>query len=57
MEMNQGLYDARLGGSVFKKRIPLDGRGKRGGARTILAFKKMIGLFIFTAFPTTNKKM
>jgi len=38
-EMKNGLYDANLGGGVYKKRIPLCGRGKRGGARTIVAFK------------------
>mgnify|MGYP006267900717 CR=1 FL=1 len=35
-EMTQGLVDADLGGRVFKKRIPIAGRGKRGGARTIV---------------------
>lgn len=35
-EMEQGLIDADLGGRVFKKRIPVPGRGKRGGARTII---------------------
>ncbi len=35
-EMVQGLIDADLGGLVFKKRIPVPGRGKRGGARTIV---------------------
>lgn len=35
-EMLQGLIDADLGGRVFKKRIPVPGRGKRGGARTIV---------------------
>ncbi len=34
--MEQGLIDADLGGRVFKKRIPVPGRGKRGGARTII---------------------
>ena len=38
-EVNNGLFDANLGGSVYKKRIPLDNKGKRGGARTIIAFK------------------
>ncbi len=38
-EMEQGLIDAELGGHVVKKRIPLPGRGKRGGARTILAYR------------------
>lgn len=37
LEMAQGLVDADLGGNVVKKRIALPGRGKRGGARTIVA--------------------
>lgn len=39
-EIIAGLYDANLGGHLFKKRIGIKGKGKRGGARTILAFKK-----------------
>ena len=35
-EMAAGLIDADLGGSVYKKRVPTPGRGKRGGARTII---------------------
>jgi len=35
-EMLEGLIDAELGGHVFKKRVPVPGRGKRGGARTIV---------------------
>ncbi len=38
-EMEQGLIDADLGGHVVKKRISLPGRGKRGGARTIIDYK------------------
>ncbi len=38
-EMEQGLVDADLGGHVYKKRIGIQGRGKRGGVRTIIAFK------------------
>ena len=34
-EMAAGLIDADLGGSVYKKRVPMPGRGKRGGARII----------------------
>lgn len=37
--MAQGLVDADLGGHVLKKRLPLQGRGKRGGARTLVATK------------------
>ncbi|CAN7189373.1 type II toxin-antitoxin system RelE/ParE family toxin [Caballeronia sp. LjRoot34] len=38
-EMNRGLIDANLGGHVFKKRVGINGRGKRGGLRTLLAFR------------------
>lgn len=38
-EMEQGLIDADLGGHLFKKRVPLPGKGKSGGARTIVAGK------------------
>lgn len=37
-EIRDGLVDARLGGGIYKKRIPASSRGKRGGARTIVAF-------------------
>lgn len=36
-EMKAGLIDADLGGGVLKKRIAVGGRGKRAGARTIVA--------------------
>lgn len=39
-EMVQGLIDADLGGGVLKKRVGLAGRGKRGGARTLVATNK-----------------
>ncbi len=38
--MQQGLIDAHLGGGVVKKRLALPGRGKRGGARTLVATNK-----------------
>jgi hypothetical protein len=39
-EMAAGLIDADLGGGVVKKRVGLSGRGKRGGARTLVATNK-----------------
>lgn len=39
-EMAAGLIDADLGGDVVKKRVGLAGRGKRGGARTLVATNK-----------------
>lgn len=38
-EMVNGLIDADLGGHVMKKRVALQGQGKSGGARTLLALK------------------
>ena len=40
VELNRGLVDASLGGHVVKKRVALPGRGKRGGTRTLVAFKQ-----------------
>ena len=45
-EMMQGLVDADLGGHLLKKRVAVPGRGKRGGARTILA-TRMEGFWFF----------
>lgn len=36
-EMRRGLVDADLGGGIFKKRVALPDRGKRGSVRTIVA--------------------
>lgn len=38
-EIELGLIEADLGGHVVKKRIALEGGGKSGGVRTILAYK------------------
>ncbi len=45
-EMEAGLVDANLGGNLFKKRVALAGRGKRSGARTIVA-SRLTGRWIF----------
>ena len=39
-EIEQGLFDANLGGNLYKKRIARKGQGKSGGYRSIVAFKK-----------------
>jgi len=38
-DLQQGIVEANLGGHVYKKRIAIQGRGKSGGVRTIIAFK------------------
>ena len=54
-EFEQGLYDANLGHYLFKKRIPLHGRGKRGGARTILFYQEGKKLVFFFGFAKNVK--
>lgn len=39
-EFESGLCEANLGNHLFKKRIALQGKGKSGGARTILFYQK-----------------
>lgn len=38
-EMDKGLLGDRLGAHVYKKRMGIDGRGKCGGARTVVLYK------------------
>ena len=47
-EMSRGLLGYRLGAHIYKKRIKVDGRGKRGGARAIVLYKdKDVTLFLY----------
>lgn len=39
-EISTGLHDGKLGGLLYKKRIHINGRGKRSGVRTIIAFRE-----------------
>jgi hypothetical protein len=39
-EMMAGLYEADLGGGLFKKRVARKGQGKSGGFRTLVATNK-----------------
>ncbi len=38
-EIERGLVDVRLGGGLYKKRIATQTKGKRGGYRTLIAFR------------------
>src|SRR6266480_6032412 len=55
-EMAQGLIDADLGGRVFKKRIPVAGRGKRGGARTIVGSNLQDRWFFLFGFEKKDRE-
>jgi len=49
-EMERGLIDADLGGGVFKKRVALPGRGKRGSTRTLVVTNKNDRWFFVVGF-------
>jgi hypothetical protein len=49
-EMERGLIDADLGGGLVKKRVALPGRGKSGGARTLIATNKSDRWFFVFGF-------
>jgi len=54
-EMSRGLIDANLGGHVFKKRVGIEGRGKRGGLRTLLAFRVAEQAFFVFGFAKNER--
>lgn len=54
-EMAAGLIDAELGGDVVKKRVALPGRGKRGGARTLVATRKARRWFFVFGFEKNER--
>ncbi len=39
-EFEKGLFEVNLGNHLYKKRIALAGKGKSGGARTILFYQQ-----------------
>ena len=45
-EIAAGLVDANLGGNIYKKRVPMPGRGKSGGARVLVA-TRLAGRWFF----------
>ena len=54
-EMDDGLIDADLGGSIFKKRIGINGQGKSSSLRTIVAFKSGDRAFFVYGFPKKDR--
>jgi len=54
-EIEVGLYEANLGGNLFKKRVAIGNRGKSQGLRTILATKISKHIFFIFVFSKTDK--
>jgi hypothetical protein len=55
-EIRAGLYEAKLSSVLYKKRIPAPGRGKRSGARTLLAYKQGSQVFFLHGFMKNEKE-
>lgn len=49
-EIERGLYEANLGSGLYKKRVAMPGKGKRGSYRTLLAFKEGQRAFFIYGF-------
>jgi hypothetical protein len=54
-EMKKGLYDADLGGNVYKKRISSGNKGKSGGYRTIVGAVIGSKYFFLYAFAKSSR--
>nr|WP_193147712.1 type II toxin-antitoxin system RelE/ParE family toxin [Serratia marcescens] len=55
-EMQRQLYDANLGGCVYKKRIARTGAGKRGGYRVLIVFRDEERLFFMRGFAKSERE-
>ena len=54
-EIQKGIYNANLGGHLYKKRIRFVGRGKRGSGRTIVCYKKGDRIIFIHGFAKNEK--
>src|ERR1700676_4766743 len=55
-EITQGLIGDSLGGNVYKKRVKLPGRGKSGGARTLIAYRAREKVFFTFGFAKNERE-
>jgi hypothetical protein len=54
-EIERGLIDANLGGNLYKKRVATSTGGKRGGFRTLLAYKNGMDVFFLHGFEKSDR--
>lgn len=54
-DLEAGIFDADLGGGVFKKRLAREGEGKSGGYRTIICFRHNDRAFFVFGFPKSTR--
>lgn len=54
-EMKAGLYHADLGAGLYKKRVAMQGQGKRTSYRTLLAYQNNFRLIFIYGFAKHDK--
>ena len=54
-EVHAGIFEANLGGHIYKKRIHFEGQGKSGGGRTIICYKKKDRAIFIHGFAKNEK--
>lgn len=54
--IEKGLIDADLGGGVIKQRLPRPGKGKSGGYRAIVIYRKGERAFFVFGFPKSERE-
>ena len=55
LELQEGHFDASLGGYLYKKRIRFEGQGKSGSGRTIICYRKEDRAIFIHGFAKNDK--
>ena len=54
-QVDNGQFEANLGGNIVKKRIRFEGQGKRGSGRTIVCYKQNDRVIFIHGFAKNEK--
>jgi hypothetical protein len=54
-EVQAGIFEANLGGHIYKKRIRFEGQGKSGSGRTIICYKRSDRAIFIHGFAKNDK--
>ena len=54
-EAQNGVFEANLGGHIYKKRIRFEGQGKSGSGRTITCYKRDDSVIFIHGFAKNEK--
>jgi hypothetical protein len=56
-DASAGLVDADLGGGIIKQRVPRAGKGKSGGFRTLVAYRRGSARCSCTGLPRVDERI